>query len=825
MREIRYAFRLLRRDPGYAAVAILTMALGIAATTTLFSVGYGVLLKPLPWPEADRIMRVIETRSGREARLPGTLTNGTYFEWRDRHETIDALGGYSVGVNAATAVRAGTTQPVRISVAAMTPSAFAVLQAAPLRGRTFSDVEVAPPDLAGVDTPRPVVISHALWREWFDGRDDALGAVIRLDDVPHTIVGVMRASFTFPRADVLAWTPMSIPPVIPVGTNARSMMIFGALARLKAGVSPHQAAAEATSRARQAPDTGNAAVAMFGSNAPADIAIVPMAQAATADVRPAILLLLAAVALLLATAVANVGSLQLARATTRRREIAVRSALGAARGHLVRQLFVESAVVTAVGACAGVALAATLARVLPSIVPADFPRAADVSIGVPVIAFTVLISFVASVGASLMPASVTRRLDITSVLADDGGGSVPGMWASHSGRLRGIVMAVQVAVASVLLVGAALLARSFVSLMHADRGYDPSNLLTARLDLPQRADGLTHVRIADAVVERMRGIPGVTHAAAGNALPFMSLGTPLGTQLPSPSNPAIKVQVHATIRMVSPGYIAAMRLPLLQGRLVDDSDGATSGAAVVNRSFAQQYLGDDPIGKHIPMALFNGGRTDWHVVGVVGDMRQGAMSDPPAPDVFVSYRQAVNGWRRASIFFVIRTTANPAAYIDALRAAVREQDPTVALDSIMTMEERVATSLAKPRLYAVVLTGFAIAALAIAAVGLFGVLSYSVAQRRREIGIRTALGAQERHIVVLVLKHAMITALAGAIVGLWSAYALTRYLSSFLYGVSPTDVFTYTVVPLMVVGVAAIACLVPARRAARIDPLIALRGD
>jgi putative ABC transport system permease protein len=823
--HIRYAFRLLRRDPGYAAVAILTMALGIAATTTLFSVAYGVLMKPLPWPEADRIMRVVETRGGHEARLPGTLTNGAYFEWRNHHDTIEALGGYGVGVNTATAVKSNGAEPVRLTVTQMTPSAFEVLRARPLRGRIFTDSEVPQAGMAAVDTPRPVVISHALWREWFDSGDDALGAVIRLDDVPHTIIGVMPASFAFPRPEVRAWAPMPIPPVIQVGGKARSMMIFGALARLRRGVSPQQAATEATSRGRQAPDPGYAAVAMFGSNATPDIAVTPMAQAMTAEVRPAILLMLAAVALLLATGVANVGGLQLARATTRRREIAVRSALGAARGQLVRQLFAEGTVVTAAGACAGVGVAATLARVLPSILPADFPRAADVSINVPVVAFTVLVSCVASVGASLMPASLTRRLDVASALGNESAASAAGVWSSSSGRLRAVVMAVQVAVASLLLVGAALLGRSFVSLMHADRGYDPSNLLTARLDLPQRADGPTHARIADAVIERMRGIHGVTHAAAGNALPFASLGTALGTELRSLSNPAIKVQVHATIRMVSPGYIAAMRLPLLEGRLLDESDGTASAAAVVNRSFAQQYLGDDPIGKHIPMVLFNGGRDDWEVVGVVGDMRQGAVSDPPTPEVFVSYRQGPNGWTRASIFFVVRTTANPTAHIAALRAAVRQQDPTVALDSVMTMEERVATSLAKPRLYAVLLTGFAIAALAIAAVGLFGVLSYSVAQRRREIGIRTALGAQVRDIVTLVLKHAMVTALAGAGIGLWSAYALTRYGSSFLYGVSPTDVFTYIVVASIVVVVAAVASVVPARRAARIDPLIALRAE
>jgi putative ABC transport system permease protein len=697
-----------------------------------------------------------------------------------------------------------------------------VLRARPLRGRLFTDAEVPVAGLSGVDTPRPAVISHALWRDWFAGRDDALGRVIRLDDVPHTIVGVMAASFTFPDTETRAWTPMSIPQVLQPG-NTRSMMIFGGLVRLKPGVSRQQAAAEGTTRARHAPDPGLAPLAVFGSSAPADIAVTPLAQAMTADVRPALLLLLAAVILLLGTAVANVGGLQLARATTRRREIAVRTAIGATRGQLLRQLVTESAVVTAAGAAAGVVVALALARVLPLILPADFPRATDISVSPPVLAVAVLLSIVASVGASLMPATVTRGVDVTAILADESAASTGGV-RTRSGRLRALVMVAQVAVACLLLIGAALLGRSFVALMHADRGYDPSNLLTARLDLPQRADGPTHARIADAVIERMRAIPGVTLAAAGNALPFMSLGTALGTELPSPSNPAIKLQVHANIRMVSPCYISAMRLPLRQGRLLNDSDGATSAAAVVSRSFAQQYLGDDPIGKHIPMAV-DAGRQDWEVVGVVGDMRQAAVTEPQTPEVFVSYRQSPNGWVRGSIFFVVRTSGDPSAQIAALRTAVREQDSTLALDSIMTMEDRVATSLAKPRLYAMLLIVFAVAAVAIAGVGLFGVLSYAVAQRAREIGVRTALGAQFADIVILVLRQAVAVTAGGIVAGMWAAYALTRYVSSFLYGVGRADLVSYAIVGVAITVVAATACVVPARRAARIDPLIALRSQ
>jgi predicted permease len=824
--DVRYALRLLRRDPGYAAVAIATIALGIGATTTLFSVAYGLLLKPLPWADAGRIVRVAEARGGHQPRLTGQMSNGAYFAWQDHHDTIEALGAYETGVNNATALRGSGAEPVRIRVTGMTPTAFTVLREQPLRGRLFTDDEVPAAGVTGVNTPRPILIGYALWRDWFGGRDDALGTVLRVNDVPHTIVGVMPATFAFPDPETQAWAPLPIPQAVANGwPNARSIMLFGALARLKPGISPEQAAAQATSMARQAPDPGFAAVAMFGSDAPSEITVTPLAKAMTAEVRPAILLLLAAVALLLATAVANVGALQLARATTRQREIAVRAALGASRGVLLRQLFVESVAIAGFGAIAGLALAFGLDRILPSILPSDFPRAADIAIGLPVLTFATLLSVVAGLGACLMPASLTRRIDVTTALAEESAGSAVGVWRSRSGRLRTLVMSAQVAVACVLLVGAALLGRSFIALMHADRGYDPTNVLTARLDLPQSTNGATRARVADAVIGRMHGVPGVLNAAAGNALPFTSLGTALGTKLPSPVNPAVNVQVHANLRMVSPEYFAAMRLSLFKGRLLTDGDGVSSPAIVVSRSFAEQYLGADPIGKQVPIGFTKELRIEWQVVGVVGDMRQGAITDPQVPELFVTYRQVADAWRQSSIYFVIRMAGEPSSQIGALRAAVREQDPTMALDSIMTMQERLATSLAKPRLYALLLGGFAIAALAIAAVGLFGVLSYSVAQRTREIGIRTALGAQVHDIVTLVFKHAIVIALAGVVLGLWSAYVLARYLSSFLYGVLPSDVLSYILVAGVVVAIAAIACVVPARRAARVDPLIALKAD
>lgn len=825
MNDLRHACRLLRRDLGYTTLAILTMAVGIGATTTLFSVAYGVLLKPLPWADGDRLMRVTESRKGQQARLPGTISNGAYLAWRDQASTAEAIGGYGLGGSAMTAVASGG-EPARLQVVRLTASMFDVLRVRPLRGRAFTTGDEQY-DGGAYPIASVAILSYGLWQEWFGGRDDAIGRVVRVDDQPVTVIGVMSRDFAFPDRETRAWLPMPVGGVL--GANGvRRIQIFGAMARLKPGVTPQQAAAEATARARTAPDPGFAAVAMFGSDAPSDVSVTPAIDAMTADVRPAIIVLLAAVGLLLATATANVGGLQLARATTRRRELAVRAALGASRSQLVRQLVTESAVIGSAGAVAGVTFAAVMQRLLPALLPAEFPRAADIALNLPVVLFAAVLAIVASVACGLIPATQTGRLDLTYALAQESAASVAGGGRTPSARLRAAVMAAQVALACVLLVGAALLTRSFVALMHADRGYDAANVLTARLDLPpQNSDGPRHVALADAVIARMRAQPGVAAAAAADALPFLSLGSALGTEMPSPVNPAIKQQVRANLRMVNPEYFAALRLRLVQGRLLSDADRAsTKRVVVVSRSFARQYLGPEPLGKVVPLRSGRiGGGADAEVVGIVEDVRQSGVTEPAAADLFIAYRQFPDWWTRGSIIFAVRATDDPFAHIQALRTAVREQDPTVALDSIMTMEERVATSLAKPRLYAVLLVAFAVAALTIAAVGLFGLLSYIVAQRSREIGIRTALGAQVPDILALVLRQGAAISISGIAVGLWAAYVLTRYLASFIYGVDRADVASYLTVAFAVGLVATIASIVPAWRAARIDPVIALRAE
>lgn len=826
--DIRYSLRLLRRQPGFTLVAVLTTALGIGATTTLFSITYGVLLKPLPWPDAARLVRVSESRQGHEPRVRGTITNATYIEWHAQPTTIEEIGGWR---SVTTTAVIGGGEPARLQTASVTPSLFAVLKTPPFLGRLLVEDDGKP---GGSFVSKDVIVlSYGLWQERFGGRD-VLGSVVTVGGKSLTVVGVMPREFAFPDRQTRAWTPWAVASVIG-DQGVHRVSIFAALARLRPGVTPAQAASEGTARARSAPDPGLAAVAMFGGNGPAEIAAVPAIDMMTAEVKPALVVLLAAVALLFVTATANVASLQLARSTTRRREIAIRAAIGAGAARLTRQLVVESAVVGLAGGFAGLGLAAALHRALPSLLPADFPRIEDVMVDARVMLFAITVSIVASIACALLPSLHARRLNLTGSLCDDGNAPLGGGVRSATSRARMAIMVAQIAIACVLLVGAALLTRSFVALLHADRGYDPRNLLTARIPLPAGFAMERRTQLLDTVVERLRTMPGVSAAAFGNALPLFTSGGFRAFRMPSPENPSVAVDVNAMQRVVSPGYFAALGLRLVAGRTLTEADTLTSpNVIVVSRSFATKYLGARAVGAFVPnLGMCRGDNDRWEVVGVVDDMRQGGFLDAPAsfgfnagqPELFMPYRQVGCAAAVPDPILVVRTRDSAGPYAAVLRSLVREQAPSVALDSVMTMEERVMTSLAKPRLYAVVLAGFGAFAIAIAGVGLFGVLSYTVAQRSREIGVRTALGARPSDIVALVLRQVAVMLAAGLTAGLWLAFAGSRWLTTVLYGVAPHDLVSFLVVPALLSVVAAVACIVPARRAACVDPLRALRAN
>jgi predicted permease len=815
--DVVHACRQLRRHPGFALLAALTMALGTGAVTVLCALTYSVLLRPLPWRDSDALVRITESRAGHAPRIQGTISNAAYLAWHDAHDTIDAIGGWR---NTAATVVAGNGEPLRLQTAAITPSLLTVLQQQPLLGRPFVDEDGREGSTADL-----VLLSYGLWQEQFGGRADVLDRVVQIDSRPHTIVGVMPREFAFPDRSVRAWTVWSVPTVIGPG-NSRRVAIFSAMARLRAGVSAQQASAEGTLRARSAPDPGLAAVAMFGSSGPADITATPAIEQMTAELRPALLILVAAVVLLLATSTANVASLQLARTSTRRREIAIRAALGAPAGRLTRQLVIESVVISGVGGLAGLAFAAAVTAALPRLLPPDFPRLDDIAVDGRVVVASVAVALIAGVACSVVPAWHVRRLDVTGTLADGAAAAAGGFLRSPTMRARTAIITAQIAVACVLLTGAALLSRSFVALMQSDRGYDARNLLTARLALPPDFPAVRRADLLQAIVERMHTAPGVRDVAYGNALPLLSGGMMRVVTMRPPIDPTREVDMRALQRVVSARYFQALGLRVVQGRALAATDTAASEPViVVNRSFAARYLGPSALGVELPlMAVCRDDSRRRRVVGVVEDMRQSSVTDDPQPEFFVPDTQAACAEAMPEPIVVVRTEDDPLDHAATLRAVLREHAPAAALDSLMTMDARVAQTLARPRLYALALAGFAAFSLIIAAAGLFGVLSYSVAQRSREFGVRTALGAAPGDLLSLVLRQVVAMTVVGIGAGAWIAFAAARWIAAILYGIEPHDPVSFAAVGATLLVVIALASLVPVWRAARIDPVEALRA-
>jgi putative ABC transport system permease protein len=820
--DLQFAWRLLRKQPAYATLVVATMALGIAATTVVGSVAYGVLLKPLPWADAPRLVRLYETREGSTRRFRPMMTNASYRAWREDAKTLDALGAWSVERVA----MAGYAGAPRLTIAAVTPSLFSMLQATPALGRTFVE---------GDDEPGrgPIVLlSHAMWERAFGARADIVGQTVRFDTTTYTIVGVMPAPFVFPDRET-AWIPFYVEPVTAAGKGGFSISMFQAIGRLRAGASPEQAATEGTARGRTVGNIGVVAMAVFGSNGPVIVTAVPMLEALTGDVKPAILTLLAAVALLLVTATANVASLQLARASSRRRELAIRSALGAARARLVRQTLVENLLLGILGGAAGLFLAAIMHRALPSILPAGFPRVSDVALGWPIQAFSVAIAIAAGLGCGVLPAIQMARRDLVPALNEDARAPIGGGLRTRTARARAMIMSAQVAIACVLLVGAVLLTRSFVRLLDADLGYDASNVLTARLVLgdgeyaPER-----RLAILEDVLQRLRAVPGVTQAAFSNSIPFTG-GESLSS-FPLKRRDGSTIQVQTGMRQVSPGYFAAMGQRVVEGRAfsADDARGSET-PVIVNREFSRKYLDGKAVGWMLPgntkpqaIASAAQGRP---IVGVVEDTVRRDVTDTPQPEIYYTPSHARDATslqqvHASDLNVIVRTSSDPRDAVPSLRAIVTTAAPSAPLESVMTMRDRVADSLSRPRLYAVLLGTFAAFALAIAGVGLFGVLSYSVALRTREIGVRAALGAQTADIVRLVVRHAVVIAGAGLAMGLVASFWITAALRTFLYGVTPHDGLTFAAVAALLMLVAIAASIVPARRAARVDPVEVLRS-
>jgi len=799
--DVRYAGRLLRRQWAFSLLVIVTMALGIAAATTLFSVTYGVLMKPLPWAEAGRVVRVEETRGGNRPRF-SSVSSAVYQAWREDPTTLDAIAAWAPRLLTLT----GVGDPERIRVTTATASLAEVLGLRAMVGTLLTEAQ---------ETERVVVLSEGLWRQRFGGDPSVVGRIVQLEGQPYTVTGVLPDESGFPDRGVRAWVPMHVRP-----TTGNFVSMFDAVARLRPGATPEQAAAEGTARGLAAPagaDSGMTIRAIFGANGPVAVSATPLPDAMAADVRRPLVLLLVAVGLLFVTAVANVANLQLVRAAGRRREIGIRAALGAGRARVTRQLVAENLVLGLAGGAMGTVLAVALHWGLPAWLPPDFPRLQELAVDGVVLLAALTMSLLAGIVAGLAPSLAAGRLNLSASLSEDGASPAGAGWRSRPARVRMAIMAAQVAIACVLLVGASLLGRSFLALLEADRGFDPSRTLTARLQLPGFVFAAEHrADIVDAILERLRHVPGVVAASYTDGPPLGVFG---GTAFMIDER-----QAQASSRTVLPGYFAAMGMRVVGGRDFTAADVAGERQVfIVNESFAREYLSDRPVGQHV-RGWVRKGPNPWEVVGVVEDVHHRGMSEPAGPEVYL-YRAAGDRRVGTTPTLIVRTAGHPLALVPTLRALAREQDESLGFDAVMTMEQRVMATLLRPRLYAALVGAFAALALLIAGVGLFGTLSYTVAQRSRELAVRSAIGARPLDLVRLVVRQAVAVAVVGVVAGLAVASALARLIAAMLYGVEPRDPVTLAAVPAVLVGIALAACLVPALRAARTDPLHALKGE
>jgi putative ABC transport system permease protein len=809
LQDIRYAVRKLLHAPGFALVAIATLALAIGATTAVFSIVNGVLLQPLPFRDASSVVSVASSdKSGR----PVYMSALDYIDYRDRSRSVESMAQYSDGsVN----LTGSGVQPLRLSQARVGASFFQVLGVRAQLGRFFSAGEDSP------GAPGVVVISDALWRSRFGADPGVVGRSISLDDVQYTVVGVADPELRFPeRPDV--WIPYVFQPY-ELDPRARGSHSLDGIARVKPGVSIAGASAELAGIAK------NLEAKFPDSNTGFGAVVMPLRDRMVGDVRPALLAMLGAVGLVLLIACANVANLLLVRAAARESEMAVRTALGAGRGRIVRQLVTESVLLAAAGAALGVVLASWAVSAVVAFGPRGLPRLEEISVDGRVLLFAAGVAALTGVLFGLAPAIQAARSNTGESLRDGPRGSSRG----GAQRTRNALVIVEMALAVVLLIGAGLLMRSFIRLVNVNPGFRTEQLVTFNVTLPEAKYPFDRQRLAFAneLKDRLAGLPGATDVAVSFGRPLSRMG--IFTSFEVEGRPASTPENRSmsALQPVSAEYFGALGIPLVRGRLYTASDDRRDAppVVVINQELARRYFStEDPIGKRITLGMSHdtagpgtpvaaGGV----IVGVVGDVKQAGLDRDVRPMVYVPFAHAPFD----NVTVLVRSTADPRLVEAETRSRVRELDSDLPIFALSTMKQVVSDSVSQPRFYLYLLGGFAAVALLLAALGVYGVISYAVSQRTRELGIRIALGATEERVVRLVLSTGFFLALAGVTAGLLASLYFTRLLRTLLFGIPSTDPLTFASVALLLTAVAALAALIPARRAANVNPVIAMKAE
>jgi putative ABC transport system permease protein len=804
LKDIRYGFRSLLKHPGFASIAVLTLALGIGANTAIFSVVNGVILAPLPFPDQQQLLTLGEGGRGQESIERGAFSFPDYKDLQTQTQTLAHVSAY---LNSGALLRSEGFQDVRIFGADVSPEFFDVVGVKPQLGRVFTKDEDKPN--AGV-----VLISHRLWQERFHGSPDVIGKQIRMTSSTVSVIGVMPAGFEYPfRAEHRDfWEPLSDRPL--PGSDQRDNRSYEVIARMKPGVTIEQARTELDTISRRLEQQ------YPKSNTSVLIGAASLGDDLIRDTKPALLILLGAVSFVLLIACANVANLLLARAAARQKEIAVRTALGASRWRIVRQLLIESLILAFVGGGLGLLIAIWIGRFIVGFGPANIPRLGQVHLDARVLAFTFAVSIVTGIAFGLVPALQASSPNVTGWLKDGARGSSGGPRRNFA---RSVLVISEVALSLMLLVGAGLLLKSFVRLLNTDPGFDASQVVT--LDIPlsrQRYDTPEkQAQFFARLLEKTKSLPGLETVGLVNNLPLSNsideLEFNVAGRAPYPLGSVH--QGHYTL--VTPEYFAALKIPLKRGRVFTDADRKDSPPVMlVSESLVSTYFpSENPIGLRL---IVDPAEPPIEIVGVVGDARRISLETRAAPEFYVPFAQAPI--RRMNV--VARSTnPNPTVLIGAIRSVVAEMDRDQIIWQTRPLDQLVNASIADRRFNMWLLAGFASLALILAVLGIYGVMTYSVRQRTHEIGIRMALGAKASDVLSLVIRNGMTLAVIGVVIGLAGAFGLTRLMRTLLFEVKATDLFTYATVAIGLQIVALIACYIPARRAARVDPLVALRYE
>jgi putative ABC transport system permease protein len=797
LNDLRYAVRSLLKSPAFTIAAVLCLALAIGANTAIFSVIDSVLLRPLPFAQPERLVALWE-RNVKLSADRNSIAPANYLDWKARTRVFEQSAVYYKYRLALT----GLGDPVEVPVEVTTASFLPLLGVAPELGRGFTEAE----DRPGAESV--VVLSYGFWRRHFNGDRGVLGRVIMLGGAPATVIGVMPAGFGLPGSDAELWTPLGLDPALDY--RIRAGRYLKGLARLAPGVTAAEADAQLQALARQLEEE----YPRFNGGWSA--AVVPLTEQVVGAARRTIFVLAGVVAFVLLIACANVANLQLARAAGRRREIAVRAALGASRARVVRDLLTESVLLAMVGGGLGLLLALWGTEALVAAAPAGLPRADEIGISGRALLFTCVLSLATGVLFGLMPALQASRADLHETLKEGSRGTT-------ANRARGLLVAAQLALSLVLLVGAGLMLRSFAELSRVSPGFTAEHLLTARVSLPDArydTDPKQGALFAS-LLERARGLPGVRSASVINFLPFGGLGSATnyfiaGRPLPRPNDEPV-----ATISAVDPDFFRTMEIPVLQGEPFTERDGPTAPkkVAISRRLADEQFPGMDPIGQRILMPWRD--TLVAEIVAVVGDVHSAGLDSMPRPTLYWNFAQFP--WSGATV--VVRTSGDPLSVAEPLRRELQAIDPELPLGRVKPMEAYLGDSVATRRFTMLLIGAFAAVAVILAAIGIAGVMTNGVAQRTREIGVRLALGARPADVLRMVLRQGMTMVAAGIVAGVLGALALTRVLQGLLYGTSPTDPLTFAGVAALLAVIALVATYLPARRATRVDPLEALRSE